>query len=252
MLKVIDEKEYIEVNIPITSDYFRKHKIPITFLNKRFSPSFIKVFNECPAKSFLRVLKPATSRAIDTGNEVHKALEEFDSKELTKDQLLTKYPNIKNYLQSYFNLDSLVPENKDKRILTEKKYVLKYGDIELSGIIDKIIITNDDIYIIDYKTSKKPVNIQWYYTQLVVYYLLVTNFIDCTNKKVHVGLCWITQNDAGYEWLIITEDDIKQFNQNINIIFEEIKSFMITKQLKKNINPSKCRYCNLCNWNTKK
>lgn len=121
----------------------------------KWSFSGLKDYINCPrqyseVKLNKRYVK-TTSVQMEYGSEVHKALEEY-----ARDNI----PLAKNYRRFKPAVDSLLAISGDKYIehkmaLTENKVPCGFDDEDywVRGIVDFMVVDNDNAFIVDYKTG---------------------------------------------------------------------------------------------------
>lgn len=166
-----------------------------SLLLEHMSPSFILAWNRCPASTALDVLfpRPEETSALKVGSEVHRILERrYNPLSKTKVRDLTPAENreVEQFIQAY---DSIPDYNQGARSveheteLEVKTTVTPLGvkiDTPLKGVIDRLDIADNGVFVVDYKTARKPISSCKYLDQLTIYKWLIeseydTDVADC-------------------------------------------------------------------------
>jgi ATP-dependent helicase/nuclease subunit A len=210
----------INADVPITSnlkDYFISNSQNIHYLHKSINqeyntldkahqedldikiPEFLKVPVQ---KNTERIaLTPSNTSQKDTienyktiiGTTLHKALEVFVIQKQISYDLLEKYiqqtsadkNNHKLYIDSLLEVinNIILPKTKNASIKKETKIHKRFSNhMEISAKIDLLIITQDQVTIVDYKTSVDSNIQESTYQQLALYVYIISEVYP--NKKI--------------------------------------------------------------------
>ncbi len=285
--KISNIEKFIEKTIsqPLTTNYSSNIKATIQEIIKE--PSFklgatnINNFLECPNQflysSILRV--PSThsiNQSLVYGTAVHYALQKyFETKKekrsfdfflhtieehIQKESMLSEEENYyiieraREKMKAYYN--EKLQKEKDP-LYTEKNISTEYKNIPLTGKIDKIsIVQNNEVEIVDYKTSKKPETenailgrtkstegtLLKVYNQLMFYKLLTSRENSLAQYKATKFI--IDYVDAMKERDIpIDENDYERFLQTIEKIWKSIQDLSFLESTEEFPFCNKCQYC---------
>lgn len=218
------------------SNSFEKIKSSLTY----FSPNMLKLFSVCPAKFYYRFIEQVSAPFLDekfrTGKNIHALASYFlrgiDIKKFEK--VLNEHENmlwLNLKLNKYFNLE---PVGVEKTIL--------FGLYEfwLGGRLDAIVKSDEDYYILDYKTGGVDDNMTFDY-QTMVYMLACDKYIEDYKNLyfVYIDL----KNNKNIE-IKFTNELKKEYQDRLKTICDLIFNFDITKYDKKN--DCKCEYISIC------
>jgi len=216
LLKGIKELDYKSVMKQIEDAKIEKEKeleeIPT------FSVSQFNTYNRCPRiyrYSYVFRLPTPAKPYFDFGSTIHKVCEE-----LTKDIMDGEEVSIElalQYLEAYWKNEGYSSETeeqqakeeskhilqtfldeqskmKTKIVALEKKFIIKIGDYNVLGYIDRIDQDGDDYIIFDYKTAKEVTskNKLKEDIQLLTYDLAVQDLFKKRPKEV--GLWFLRKN----------------------------------------------------------
>lgn len=140
-----------------------------------YSFSKISTFKNCKYQFKLRYIDKIPepkNTALVKGNKIHKALETLDTSKLEPE--LKQIAN--NFINSELgqNIFNKVSVNETRILLDSKAEPSSvYKESEFVGYIDKIIINNNHVELIDFKTGKYKDLIYQDFTQLILYALYV-------------------------------------------------------------------------------
>ncbi len=176
-----------------------------------------------------------------TGSIIHDYLAKMDST-LFSEKLL------KELVEDYFlnNLDIGVDKNQILKIVTHKleKYLsskqakeienfttshnefeifLRYGSFYLMGVIDKIIILEDRIIIIDYKTGKNLEDVMERYSAQLDFYAFLTSRIYSNINSFELRLISIDNYDESIV-RIVSRNSVSQTEDKLNTFVDTLRS----------------------------
>ena len=233
-----------------------------------WSASSLKQFLECKRMYYLNhilkikehelSLKP---KGYELGNIIHETLEEYyKQEERTYEQLLFIF-NKKRSENSFLNLDLEIWKRKLEEFVNleknrfeegfqiqdlEKPFLINFNGIKLRGTIDRIDKLNDDLYVLDYKTSSNlKVNSKRNFEtsvdfQLEFYYLAVQTLFKTDNIKTF----YYDLHNMKLREEVVLDDKLK-------LLEEILSAFNTTKvNFEKCDNNQICQYCiykTICN-----
>lgn len=215
-------------------------------LINNFSPNMLKVFDKCAYEFFLKYMQklslPQRSNIFEKGKKIHALanyyLKGFDickmEKALTEEEKIT-WESLKN--NAYFKLDV---------VNTEYNLSCKVGKYWIGGRIDAFMKSNNDYFILDYKTGNIPQNPEWDF-QTITYLLCADKFLEKKGgydslKFVYLGLKNNTQKE-----IVLTEESKKQYEEKILSTCKNIDSSVNSGVFVKNKEQCKnCEYKKLC------
>ncbi len=219
--------------------------------NIRLSKSAIQSYLTCPWKFWieyvLRIRPDKLPEAAQMGIDIHDLFDDFiKGKEVNiEEKFRSHYENFRNF-NNYICKDKLPLLHEEKF----KDHELNYG-----GILDRLQVIDDEVWLIDYKTGKckdqkwddklhKYVDcspIDNYLFELYGYAYLTNKFTEYRVDKVAI---FFTSPDGGViDSKKVTEKDIKETIEKIKRIDKEIK-----EKLKIGESAFKCSKSALCKW----
>lgn len=242
-------------------ELLRAKEVSGSFNRKHYSYSFLSSWNSCPAKTILSCLVKRDSPALSIGTCVHKLLEEHYLSETQDKEKTLKSANkvdldpfyvceVKEYLNSYFNIKPY----KDLHNVTYITEELIEGNpkplgvslpTSLKGCIDRIDISDEGVFIIDYKTSSRAYSEDQYLNQMLLYKWLVEDDWGVPIDEIYVAHLY--KNNPRY---ILQKHTLKTQSMLIDKIFD------IDEEVKKSI-PERvylkrkgfhCKWCPFSNY----
>lgn len=248
--------------------------------NEIISATKVAIFTQCPTKYYLtyklgyiELLKITQTYSYNydfksgedeetniyadiKGLIIHKLLEletEYNELDETLDQLIPKFVNefqdvnlaqiktkIKNDLKEFYNSDSYSELKSAAKFYNEFEVYAKEVDYYVYGIIDKLIIEDDILTIVDYKTDRlDKVSVE----EKSEHYIPQLKFYSyCVKKKypsisqINVKLIFIQNPHQPMEFNF-DEQSIDGFGNYIKKVVDAIRKRQFTKNLKH------CRQC---------
>ncbi|MBM3590567.1 MAG: DUF2800 domain-containing protein [Alphaproteobacteria bacterium] len=186
------------------------------------------------------------------GSFVHNALEEyiknpdhvnfdkiFDKYFLSKQAKLIWLPKFKIFFE-FFLRDN--QQFKNCQNLIEESISSQINNIELRGKVDRVIIKDGKLIIIDYKTGQTPSKrsvLEWLEPQLLIYALILSEGI-LKNYQINQLSYWKLNNSDGSKIIQILDDEneienlivkTKQQLQQLFDFFAENKLFFSTQKI---------------------
>ncbi|GAB6282195.1 MAG: hypothetical protein STSR0008_09390 [Ignavibacterium sp.] len=216
-----NEKEIIkniDDEIIASNDYQdRKGRIIHKILENNITESNLDIFIDNLIQNEFDIFEKFSIQMDELKKEIINDLKNFYSSEIYKE--IISYENYKNEFEIYS----------------------KEEDYYLFGIIDKLIIKNDEIIIVDYKTDEinennLPTKLQHYSTQLMFYAYLTSKLFQ--QKTIKIKLIFIKKPDKSLSQ-IIERNSILEFKQKINEIVNNIRQ---------NKFPPDTNHCSECNF----
>ncbi len=197
------------------------------------------MFESCKARfvySYIILPRIETLRSKDiakTGKLFHKIAETNTDYYLTKAILLNEKRSIRDDITQFVELlqsrdyFSLFSENE---VFIKMKF-LNFGF--LSGIIDRLIRTDDEIIIVDYKTSALS-DPKTDFKQLKIYAFILSSIENLSGKKIKLILDYIRVNEVYYDEF--TFEDYDLYEDYLLLTYEEIikleREFLKLKNIK--------------------
>lgn len=232
-------------------------KISGFFTREQVSASNFKAWSQCPARALIEQVLPSEGDALTIGSKTHEVLEKCFSEGLTKEETLALctaenldidssiVTRVKAYVKAFFELEHY-KEDKEAEYLTEQKIITEVSPLGVKlpvpvlGFIDRVDITSDGTYLIDYKTGSRAPYEDMYIDQMIIYKWIYEEFFGQKVKDVYVASLY--RGDPKYIRQDIT---LKKQSQLIDKLFatdEEIKKSLETKEYPKR----KGFYCKWC------
>lgn len=185
-MKLYNKREYIDAHeLFENKELLGKYKVTPSYDRKHYSASFLKGWSQCPASLILGIFEEGESPALIIGNEVHRLLEEHYKEGLTPEQTLAKVNDNKNieffhsckvkeYLQSYFSIEEYkkltnVVYRTEEEIITKASPLGIELPVKMKSFIDRVDISDQGIFIIDYKTASRAPSDDQYIGQMMIY-----------------------------------------------------------------------------------
>jgi ATP-dependent helicase/nuclease subunit A len=204
-------------------------------------------------------LKRSNSGAI-TGSIVHEYLSQMHSNELD-DQLLKSilddyylsniditlekpllHKQIREKLNKYLSSQQAIEIDGFPDSKNEYEIFLRYQSFYLMGVIDKIIILEDRIIVIDYKTGRNiEQSIQRYATQLDFYAFLCSRIYTEINK-FELRLISIDNPEKSIT-RVVSRDSIAQIEENLNNFVNTLRTTIFNSGFTRNTEHcQKCKF----------
>ncbi|RMD48509.1 MAG: hypothetical protein D6830_06700 [Ignavibacteria bacterium] len=245
--------------------------------NEIYSATKIAVFNQCPLKydliynkgysKLFNVLGKEFEIYDETGEEssdeipanitgtiIHKILE-LDAKGDSIKEIATEYisnlglnvpdgtvDNIAKLINNYYSSDEYKQICQFEEYKNELEIYTRFGSNFLYGIIDKLIIDNEKLIIIDYKTDslkfKSPEEkFNHYKNQLYFYAYLVNKHYECKND-IEVKLVFIAEPGKSINSII----NLKELNDFENKLKQSILKITNGQFEKNEAHCSSCQF----------
>jgi inactivated superfamily I helicase len=179
-----------------------------------WSATSLKEFLECKRKYYLNHILNIKEhdlsllpKGYELGNIIHKTLEEFFKCEIQNEEKLIEIYNSKKIESNFLNFELEVWKKKliefydlevkrindynIKILELEKQFLVDFNGIKIKGTIDRVDIVDDNVIVIDYKTSKNlTVSTKRTYLdstdfQLEFYYIAIKDLLKVENIKTY-------------------------------------------------------------------
>lgn len=233
-----------------------------------WSATSLKNFLECKRRFYLQYILKLNEHSIslkpksyELGNIIHLILKDFYLQEERNtnlfEELFLKYKSSNPFLTldlevwkrkliKFYEVDKKRLQNNRQIVLLEKNFSIKFQDINIKGVIDRVDKFDEVYEVIDYKTSSNLlIDTQKTYEksvdfQLEFYFLAIKELYKTSNIKVF----YYDLNEC-----LLKEEITK--NEKLELLtskFEEIKALS-----KNDINFSKCEdksSCLYCSYKT--
>ncbi len=144
-------------------------------------PLYEKTGNIYPVHDFIQYTPDEKGRGKEFGSKIHNISEQLALGKEVKDDS-DECLRIKEFIQNL----------KAKELKPEIECALPVGDDLVRGIIDLVVIYDDRIEVIDYKTDVSKLNHGEYVKQMSFYYHTVSEFY---NKPVICKIFYVSQNE---------------------------------------------------------
>jgi hypothetical protein len=233
---------------------------------KTFSPTSLQLYLKCPWKWYKVKIEKEEEFSIYfvIGSIVHNTIENLLKKEFEKSDMIDYVhselqkehritdeersklePEIIDILKtSYDSIYQYYINNSNGKIEMEKPIFYKHDEwTNLTGRIDLFVKSDENITIIDYKTTSlnryktyyEPDWFQW------TFYASVLKKMNDYQDQKFLGKCWFVRTDS--------QLDIKLFNSDLDLFYDELIGICkeIQEKLKKNeMKPKLNKFCNWC------
>ena len=195
-----------------------KGKIIHKILQEELDKSLVDIFVERKLKDEIDVFAFDTERVIKLKNEIYLLLDNYYNSETFKEiSGLTNYEN-------------------------EFEIYVKENDYFLYGIIDKLIITSEKLYIVDYKTDDLDkdnlVERGNAYLPQLEFYSYIVNQLFIENKQIELKIVFLKYPEINFSKKIVKED-IKRIKLGLREMVNSIRKDSFPKNLK---HCAKCLY----------
>ncbi len=143
-------------------------------------------------------------------------------------EIIDKYSSgILTIINKYFSSDTYANFKSYKKYKNEFEIYVKIRDYYLYGIIDKLIIDDENIIIVDYKTDKITANkiaekAENYIPQLMFYAFIVRNIFPNT-KGITLKLIFLNQPEQPFV-KDVTQKELSEFGNEIRNIISQIRN----------------------------
>lgn len=174
-------------------------------------------------------------------------------KEALKKELLDNAPIVAKALEPHFNTSLEVSTERWVESPFDGKFEREKVSVMIHGKLDAIVSFGDDVSVFDYKTrramSESAIKGETknddgnYFRQLVFYKLLLQNDFRSRSKKVSTSLVFVSPDDYGRcptVTLVVSDDDIKRVQNEIQDLIECVWSGNIVRKYCKDAD---CKYC---------
>jgi len=233
------------------------------------SYSALSIYKDCPQRYFWTYIQPLPTQnrlSIKIGNLIHQAIERSTVEKIGLDKLdfpvgwgeslswseilsgedliyedqIPEFKKmIKNYLLSRFS------KTEENIIEVEQLFNLKIDNYTIRGFIDRVQKIDDRFYeIVDFKSSKKPANLDLKENlQLKIYSLALSELYKIAPEKIKCTLFFL--NDGIEESIIYLRKELLKTKREIIKIIKSIKkSKFNTKPSPENC--AKCDFYSVC------
>jgi len=147
---------------------------------------------------------------------------------------------INGKLDRFFKTDVAKDIFSNENADTEREIFVRKNNYFLMGVIDRLVILNDKIVIIDYKTDKDPQSSLMRYIDQLKYYACLCSMIFPSVKIFELRLIFIN-NPEIFEPIIIRRDEIALVAQEIEEFVLKLRSAISANSFEKNQNH--CAHC---------
>ena len=224
------------------------------------SPSRIRYWNECQVQYKFRYhdeieIAIEENPYIQFGKFVHLICERAVSEKkniqnLAKEELLNfNFPSnmisrIPVILRHWQELDNKIPSGAQEEVELEFNVNVENSGVMIKGIIDRIIVSNNNAIVIDYKTTEsvgrqKTKRQAYADPQMILYSYAVHKLKGVPFKNIQASLFYV--DSGNIISVAITETDALKYANSVINLSQTIKS---TKPEKAKPNPgSSCKWC---------
>jgi ATP-dependent helicase/nuclease subunit A len=264
-------------SLPLT-----RKKVKIRVIEDHLSGDIVSatkysVFSQCPLKYFFRfeVGLKLTDTDFDLHNKnitgpenesdsqlkgriIHALLEEeidqkglyektriiLDKEKISPDRGKKIFDNILNDLGEYLSSEKYKKINAFEKYKNEYEIYFKMDKFYLYGRIDKVIFTENEIKIIDYKTDNiipQNINSKQYYSQVKFYSYILSKLFPQI-QKFEMQIVYIKNPDTDIQFKINKED--------FSVIEDEINNMIQSLRIRRYI--SKIDHCKECVYSVNK
>lgn len=159
-----------------------------------------------------------------------------------KDNIGKLTDKIKNKVLAYYGSNTFKELNKYENYRNEYEVYLKMSDYYLYGIIDKFVVTEKELLVVDYKTdsvseNKAKEKYQYYRNQLIFYAFILREHMDL-DIPVKILLVFIDKPELSVTELLPKES----FNDFKIFLDKTVQNIRINNYPKKYDHCSKCHF----------
>lgn len=203
-----------------------------------FSPNMLKTFDECQKKYEFRYIQklsvPQPVKIFEKGKKIHALAHYY-----------LRGDDIGKFLPTLTEEESLIWQRLLNNEYFQKKYVnseynltSQIGDFWVGGRLDAFMKSDNNYYILDYKTGAVPKNPEEDFQTMI--YLICTDEILKKGWGSNFNLQFIYINLKNNRNHIISFDEAKKQNY-LQKITEACNKITTTKMFSKN--PDRCKFC---------
>ncbi len=208
---------------------------------KILSPAMLKTYNQCKKKYFLQYIRnvymPQTATPFEKGKNIHAIAGYFLS-----GIDVTKFENaLSNDEKIIWEKLKTNPYFKNSPFKAEFSLSFRINKFWFGGRIDAIVKSNNDYFILDYKTGSAPKDAKYNY-QTMVYLIAASRFL-----KDFDSLSFIYIDLKNDENVVIkaTPELLSEYEEKLLNIASKIASLTENNLPTKNEN-CKCEYEKIC------
>jgi CRISPR/Cas system-associated exonuclease Cas4 (RecB family) len=201
---------------------------------QRYSKSRIETFHSCKLKFKYQYIDmidtKTTTDDSQFGSLIHKAFEIYNADDPDNWKKIVSL--IKDYplqSQEYRNLIPMVLRNM-KRFFSkygefpaevEKTIEYKDDSIHTYGVIDRLMVNEDQIYVVDYKTSRY-VSTKYHTLQIKLYVWMLWKLFQFPPEKVRVVMYY--PRPASFDYVQLTTPEIEEFEKELYAEIQKIET----------------------------
>ncbi len=210
-----------------------------------FSPNMLKTFQECEKKYELRYIKkinvPQPSAIFEKGKKIH-ALAHYYLRGDFIDKFLPQLTSEESQLwQKLINNEYF----QKKYVNSEYNLTARINNYWVGGRLDAFMRTDNDYYILDYKTGAIPQNPQTDFQTII--------YLTCADKILQKGwgnnyklnFVYIDLKNNKNHLIEYTENNKEEYETLITTTCQKITTAQTFKK-----SPNRCKFCEynkLCN-----
>ncbi len=209
-----------------------------------YSPNMLKTFKSCPLKYKFKYIDkislPQKASFFEKGKKVHALANYY-----LKGYEISKFePTLnENEQKAWYNLKNNEFFNM-KYINSEYNLSCKIGDFWIGGRLDAIVMKDDNLYILDYKTGSIPQNPETDYQTMV--YLLCLSGAPFVKPQDNIKFVYIDLKNNQNYIINFTQERKKEYEKAITTVCSNIEK----KQFPEEITHQKicdfCEYKKIC------
>ncbi len=174
-----------------------------------FSPNMLKTFLDCPQKYIFKydekISVPQKSSWFEKGKKVHALAHYY----LRGDDITKLEPVLNNEEKRIWETLKSNPYFQKKYVKSEYSISCKVGDYWIGGRLDALMTSDNDLFILDYKTGTVPKKPEQDF-QTMVYLLCVSKLYKEANNLSFV-----------YIDLKNNENHVVEFNDELKVLYEK-------------------------------
>lgn len=209
-----------------------------------YSPNMLKTFKSCPLKYKFKYIDkislPQKSSFFEKGKKVH-ALANYYLKGLD----ISKFePTLNPEEAKAWNILKTNEFFNKTYVNSEYNLSCKIGDFWIGGRLDAIVMENDNLYILDYKTGSIPKNPEYDYQTMV--YLLCLSSAPFITPQDEIKFVYIDLKNNQNCVIDFTQEKKVEYEKAITTICSNIENIQIPEDIEHQKMCDFCEYKKIC------
>lgn len=209
-----------------------------------YSPNMLKTFKSCPLKYKFKYIDkislPQKSSFFEKGKKVH-ALANYYLKGLD----ISKFePTLNPEEAKAWNILKTNEFFNKTYVNSEYNLSCKIGDFWIGGRLDAIVMENDNLYILDYKTGSIPQKPEYDYQTMV--YLLCLSSAPFITPQDEIKFVYIDLKNNQNCVIDFTQEKKVEYEKAITTICSNIENIQIPEDIEHQKMCDFCEYKKIC------